>query len=116
MTAATPACSSPTRYEPHPRSSSTNCRKSTTATLAPCAAISPEVRSLLAVVVVALVLPAGAAAHATLVRTEPANGAVLAQGPAAVRVVFDDTVRSGPGIAAIRNRGGSILSGKPRLV
>src|SRR5437764_11816272 len=44
MTAATPACSSPTRYEAQPRSSSTNCRNNTTATLPAGAAISPEVR------------------------------------------------------------------------
>src|SRR5439155_6940051 len=30
-TTATPASASPTRYEAHPRSSSTNCRKSSTA-------------------------------------------------------------------------------------
>lgn len=60
-------------------------------------------------------LPAAAAAHANLVRTEPVDGAILAHVPAAVRVVFDDTVETGPGTAAIRNGGGSILGGKPHV-
>jgi copper transport protein len=82
--------------------------------------MNPEVRgrSLIAAVAVlgALLVPAVAWAHATLVRTEPANGAVLARPPALVRVVFDDVVRVGPGIAAIRNVGGaSILAGKARV-
>ena len=68
-------------------------------------------KSLLAAALVALALPAAAAAHATLVRTVPADGAVLERAPAAVRVVFDDTVTRGPGIAAIRNGGGSVLAG-----
>src|SRR5204863_5142143 len=42
-TTAVCACSSPTREEAHPRSSSTNCLNSTTATLATVAAISGEV-------------------------------------------------------------------------
>ena len=32
-----------------------------------------------------------------------------------MRAVFDDTVIRGPGIAAIRNGGGSVLDGKPRV-
>jgi copper transport protein len=82
--------------------------------------MNPEVRrcSLIAAAAVlgALVAPAVAWGHATLVRTEPGNGAVLARPPALVRVVFDDVVRVGPGIAAIRNKGGaSILAGKARV-
>ncbi|MCW2976297.1 MAG: hypothetical protein JWM06_1578 [Actinomycetia bacterium] len=48
-------------------------------------------------------------------RTAPANGAVLARSPAVVRVVFDDVVRVGPGIAAIRNGGASVLRGSARV-
>ncbi|HEY2354741.1 MAG TPA: copper resistance protein CopC [Gaiellaceae bacterium] len=70
-------------------------------------------RALVAVALLALALPAAAAAHANLVRTDPANGAVLAQAPSAVRVVFDDVVRVGPGIEAVRNGGGSVLGGAP---
>jgi copper transport protein len=55
-------------------------------------------------------------AHASLVRTQPANGAVLARSPAKVLVVFDDRVRRGPGIAAIRNGGASVLAGQPRMI
>ncbi|HET8527749.1 MAG TPA: copper resistance CopC family protein [Gaiellaceae bacterium] len=72
-------------------------------------------KALLAAVLLALALPAAAAAHATLLRTLPADGAVLQRAPAAVRVVFDDTVETGPGIAAIRNGGGSVLAGKPHV-
>jgi methionine-rich copper-binding protein CopC/putative copper export protein len=73
------------------------------------------VKPLLVAVLLALALPAAAAAHATLVRTVPADGAVLDRAPASVRVVFDDTVETGPGIAAIRNGGGSVLAGKARV-
>ena len=44
-------------------------------------------------VVAALVLPGTAFAHATLLQTTPANGAVLAKAPKAVTVLFDDGVR-----------------------
>ena len=64
----------------------------------------------------ALLAPASALAHASLVQTDPANGAVLARSPAVVRVVFDDVVRVGPGVAAIRNGGPSILRGKAYVV
>jgi len=73
------------------------------------------VKTLLAAVILALALPAAAAAHATLVRTVPADGAILDRAPSSVRVVFDDTVERGPGIAAIRNGGGSVLAGKARV-
>ena len=63
----------------------------------------------------ALAVPGTAAAHATLVRTIPANGAVLAQAPAGIRLLFDDGVRPLGGAVAIRNGGGSVLAGKPRL-
>src|ERR671934_346488 len=65
---------------------------------------------------VALCVPAAAAAHANLVRSVPADRAVIATAPRVVRVVFDDTVRPASGIRAIRNGGGSVLGGKPRVV
>jgi copper transport protein len=65
-------------------------------------------------VVLALAAPGNASAHARLVSTSPANGAVVVKAPAAVRVVFDDVIRAGPGIEAIRNGGGSVL-GTPHV-
>lgn len=68
----------------------------------------------LAFVAVALVVPGRASAHANLVRTDPGNGAVLGLAPARVEVIFDDAVRVGPGIEAVRNGGKSILAGNAR--
>jgi copper transport protein len=63
---------------------------------------------------VALALPASAAAHATLIATTPANGAVLSKAPRLVRVEFDDTIRVAPGNAAVSNvTNGSVLGGPP---
>src|SRR5205814_1972009 len=62
-------------------------------------------------VVAALVAPAAASAHANLVRIRPADGAVVTTAPGAVRVLFDDAVRPGPGVEAVRNGGGSVLAG-----
>jgi len=63
-----------------------------------------------------LVFPVAAQAHANLVRSDPRNGEVLATAPAAVRFVFDDTVRVISGVRAIQNGGGSVLTGQPRIV
>jgi len=68
---------------------------------------------LLVAITAALAAPAAALAHAILLRTEPSDRAVLASPPAAVRLVFDDTVRVGRGNAAVRNGGGSVLRGRP---
>jgi copper transport protein len=74
------------------------------------------VKSRLAIAILAaLAAPAAAAAHANLVRSLPANGAVLARPPAVVRIVFDDSVQVGPGIEAIRNGGRSVLAGRPHV-
>jgi copper transport protein len=73
------------------------------------------VKALLIALLAGLVLPAAAWGHATLIRTVPANGAVLAHSPATVRIVFDDVVQRGPGIEAVRNGGASVLDGKPRI-
>ena len=67
--------------------------------------------TVLAAVAAALVLPAEAFAHATLLRTTPANGAVLANAPATVTVVFDDSVRVAKGNAAVDNETQSSVLG-----
>ena len=73
-------------------------------------------KSRLAIAILAaLAAPGVAFAHVNLVRSVPANGAVLARPPAAVRIVFDDSVQTGPGIEAIRNGGGSVLAGRPHI-
>jgi copper transport protein len=74
-------------------------------------------RAAVVFAVVALIAPAGAAAHATLIRTVPANGAVLARSPQSVRVEFDDGVHVAPGNAAVTNDGkSSVLGSPPRAV
>jgi copper transport protein len=61
----------------------------------------------------ALLAPANAAAHATLIRTDPADGAVLDRAPRVVRVEFDDGVRVASGNAAVSNAtGSSVLGGR----
>jgi copper transport protein len=60
-----------------------------------------------------LAVPVAASAHTNLVRTVPANRAVLAHSPARVVVRFDDDVRVAPGNAAIRNGDGSIVRSTP---
>lgn len=74
-------------------------------------------RAAVVFAVVALIAPAGAAAHATLIRTVPANGSVLARSPQSVQVEFDDSVHVAPGNAAVTNDGNSsVLGGPPRAV
>lgn len=68
---------------------------------------------LLAALAAALFAPA-ALAHAVLLRSQPADGAVLGVGPAAVRLAFDEPVRAAGGIEAVRNGGGSVLGGSAR--
>src|SRR4029077_15509145 len=71
-------------------------------------------RAALLLIVVALITPASAAAHATLVRTEPSDGAVLDRAPRVVRVEFDDRVRVAPDNAAVSNlTSSSVLHGRP---
>jgi copper transport protein len=70
-------------------------------------------RALAVLVLAALVAPASASAHARLVRTSPADGAVLARAPQQVLVVFDDTVRVASGNAAVANLSQrSVLAGR----
>jgi copper transport protein len=63
-----------------------------------------------------LAVPEPAWAHARLLSTVPRDGTVLGSAPTRVRVSFDDDVRPTSGIKAIRNGGGSVLAGKPRVV
>jgi copper transport protein len=70
---------------------------------------------LAAAVLAAAVLAPAALGHAVLLRTTPADGAVLTGSPAEVRLVFDDPVRVASGNAVIRNGGGSVLRGAPRV-
>jgi copper transport protein len=74
-------------------------------------------RALLVLLLCSLAVPGSAWAHATLLRVTPQNGIVLATPPTAVRLVFDDGVRVGSGIKAVRNDGAaSVLAGKARVV
>jgi copper transport protein len=75
-----------------------------------------RVRILLLATAAALALPSAAFAHARLVRSDPRDGAVVSVAPKSVRFTFDDEVRARSGIEAVRNGGGSVLGGKPRVV
>ena len=72
-------------------------------------------RALPLLVLLALAFPAGAQAHATLIRSDPSDRSVLASPPGAVRFFFDGGVRLVGGIKAIRNGDGSVVRGQPRL-
>jgi len=76
-----------------------------------------RLRALLVLLLCGLAFPGSAWAHATLVKVTPENRAVVASPPAAVRLVFDDDVRTASGIKAVRNDGGaSVLGGKAHIV
>lgn len=62
----------------------------------------------------ALALPVAASAHAYLLSSKPADRSVLASPPREVTFEFTEPVRPAPGIAAIRNNGGSVLDGHAR--
>ena len=70
-------------------------------------------RTLAVACVVAAVFPPLAQAHARLVHSAPAAGAVLGQAPASVRLYYDDDVSVGPGNEVVRNGGASALAGSP---
>ena len=71
-------------------------------------------RRVLFICVLALIAAAPAWAHAIVLGSDPANGAVLASSPTTADVQFDDPVRVGTRNAAIRNEDGkSVLGGKP---
>lgn len=74
-------------------------------------------RTVIVFAVAALIVPVGAAAHATLIGTSPVNGAVLDRAPQSVRVRFDDRIRVAPGNAAVSNSSSaSVLAGRPRVI
>jgi copper transport protein len=75
-----------------------------------------RVRILLLATALALALPSAAFGHASLVRSNPRDGAVVSVAPKTVRFTFDDDVRVRSGIEAVRNGGGSVLGGKPRVI
>jgi copper transport protein len=68
---------------------------------------------LAAALAAALVLAPGAGAHAFLKQSDPASGAVLAQAPKVVRLIFDEGVKPAPGIKVLRGGGQSVVAGKP---
>jgi copper transport protein len=76
-----------------------------------CSSSSCRRLSSLAALLLALAFPAGAAAHARLVGSKPADGAVLATPPADVRLLFDDEVRPAGGDLAVDAAGRSVLAG-----
>ena len=71
---------------------------------------------LLLVPTATLVRPSVADAHANLIRSIPADRAVLASPPRVARFVFDDPVRIASGIRAVRNGGESVLGGSPHVI
>lgn len=66
------------------------------------------------VAVVAAVLPVGASAHARLVGSTPADGAVLSSPPPSLVLSFDDPVSVGPGIVAVDAAGHPVAGSAPR--
>ena len=74
----------------------------------------PVVRLACLAALVALLLPAAAAAHAYLIGSQPADRAVLETAPREVRLEFTEGVRPAPGIEVVRNGGGSVLAGAAR--
>lgn len=65
--------------------------------------------------VAAALFPGNVLAHASLVRTVPANGERVSPAPAQVLVVFDDPVEVGPANEVVQNGGDSALAGVPRV-
>jgi copper transport protein len=59
--------------------------------------------------------PDAAWAHATLLRSEPADRSVVATAPHEVRFVFTEDVRLAGGNEVVRNGGGSVLAGPARI-
>jgi copper transport protein len=68
-------------------------------------------RTLVPALFLALVFPAVASAHARLVGSKPADGAVLASAPRDVKLLFDDSIRPAGGDRVIDARGRSVLAG-----
>ncbi len=75
----------------------------------------PVVRLGCIAALVALLLPAAAAAHAYLIGSRPADRAVLEKAPREVRLEFTEGVRPAAGIEVVQNGGGSVLAGAARV-
>jgi copper transport protein len=73
------------------------------------------VRRLAVVALVALAFPAGAWAHATLLRTSPAVGERLAAPPRLITLSFDQSVRVLPNGIQVLDAKGRLVSGPPRV-
>jgi copper transport protein len=71
--------------------------------------------ALLMTVAAAAILAPAALAHAKFVSSSPPDGVALRSSPADVRVHFDDAITAGPDNEVVRNEGGSVLAGRPRV-
>jgi copper transport protein len=71
-------------------------------------------RLLVSAAVVALVFPAGAWAHATLEKTQPAIGQRLAVSPHVIRLSFDQSVKTLPNGIRVVDANGKLVSGLAR--
>ena len=76
-----------------------------------CSSSSFRKASSLVVLLTALAFPAAASAHARLVGSKPADGAVLATPPQDVKLLFDDEIRPAGGDRVVDAQGRSVLAG-----
>src|SRR5262249_52368909 len=106
-TTSVPSTSTDDAASPRPRPTSTS-----SSSRRPCSRLR---RALVLTVVLALAFPAGAAAHARLVGSKPADGAVLATSPPDVKLLFDDHVRPAGGDRVIDAKGRSVPAGPAHL-
>jgi copper transport protein len=72
-------------------------------------------RRVLLVAVLALVFPAAASAHATLVKTQPQYGTRVEQAPKVVRLEFDQSVDALPNAVRVYSAKGRLMSGAMRI-
>jgi methionine-rich copper-binding protein CopC len=70
------------------------------------------VRKLAAAALVALTLPAGASAHATLLQAAPGFGQRLQRAPQLVRLTFDQSVKALPDAIRVYDAKGRLVSGE----
>jgi copper transport protein len=76
-----------------------------------CSSSSFRKASSLVILLTALAFPAAASAHARLVGSKPADGAVLATPPQDVKLLFDDEIRPAGGDRVVDAQGRSVLAG-----
>lgn len=73
--------------------------------------------SLLAALALGLLAPAGAAAHAVLLQSDPASGATLGAGPRAITLTFSEKPEAALSeIRVVGTRGTAFQKGRPKLV